>query len=604
MRRMHLGRAATALGLAAVLASCAQPTQPTTPVTPPPADAPTALAHGMAGGPLFEALRSKVRMTIGDGSQKATDFDMVVFDGDGFSPEQIGQDELIRDAIHGNVWVLGLDVKEAHKDVGLGDLLHSSSGGDADAYLVRQAKDETGRLGSRLIEFANPDQEAEYRAQEIVRYVKEELIPQQEPVPNTPARALTYLIDHTNNYQDQVTTNNPVFNGKIWPPAVPDSANNPQTLNWTVDHQISLFLNASDNSFGDFQHVLVDQVGLADPGPLAINNQNRCTPNGYQCEVAFFQTRFDASTSVPEGSGLILIEATPKNTNGVTTVTSGGYSFGVGYSEDSGPGASFTYTSPTETTTISEWLVKDDSGEAAQWSFASNSVYSGTNYQGDGTVVPYDSNNWYFFGGGVAPNVPNSLSLNTFNYTTESYWKSNEVIQGDVVFSGEDRAWFNDVYVVQYQYDDNPQGFNHWCLYGCQFDNPGPDQDPLQLVQHFAVHNPSNPWSLTVDMSAVIPVPTKSLTFSQNPVTAGETVQATLTLAGPTKVPATVLVSSGTSGITPENDTYTIPANSDTLTFNILTGGEGCDPQSATIQAFYADGQNASLTVNPPPNCQ
>jgi hypothetical protein len=119
-----------------------------------------------------------------------------------------------------------------------------------------------------------------------------------------------------------------------------------------------------------------------------------------------------------------------------------------------------------------------------------------------------------------------------------------------------------------------------------------------------ARHNNKQPWNIAVNLAAVIPVPTKSLTFSPNPAVAGQPVTGTLTLSAPTLVPAEVLISSDKPGIAPEHDTYTIPANEDTLTFKVVTGAEGCEPQSATIKTFYADGQNQSLTVNPPPNCQ
>ena len=52
---------AAAVSMAA-LVSCAQDTAPSQP--DPPADVPTALVYGMAASPIYEALKSRVRMTV------------------------------------------------------------------------------------------------------------------------------------------------------------------------------------------------------------------------------------------------------------------------------------------------------------------------------------------------------------------------------------------------------------------------------------------------------------------------------------------------------------------------------------------------------------
>lgn len=585
--------AATLLTLL-LLTSCLQNTQPSTPAVPidPPADAPTGLVYGMTASPIYEALKSQVKMTVSDGSQKATDFDVVILDGNGFTGQQLSRDEVVRNAVVSGIWVLALDVAEEDK-VGLGGALHASSKGGAEAYLVRQGLLAARQPTSRLIEFENPDQEPEYVAKQIVDYVGADVVPQQVVPGNIPSRALTYFVHHTSDHSGPAPqVNNPFFNGRYssYPPA------ESQVFTWTVDHIVSVFLDASRDPKGDFQHVLVDVQGRGNPGSLAIDNIDNCSafavspddPSSQvsgNCEIAWIQTRYDASVVMPIESGLTLIKNSPTNTNNSQTVTSGGYSFSVGYSPGDAPGLNFDYTSPTMTTTITDWEVNDQSDTSALWSYASNTVYDGMITSG------YDSGAWEFFVQGVAPKHPNDLAVSDVQYATESYWTNNQIVEGTITITGKDAAWLTDAYVVLTDYDVAPRENSPYCIDACV------------LTQHMARNQNVQPWALVVDMSAVIPVPTESLTFSQNPVAAGETVAATLTLARPTPIPAEVLITSDNEAMTPANDSYIIPANEATLTFDILTGADTCQPVSGTIKAFYADGQNAVLTITPQPNC-
>jgi hypothetical protein len=594
-----------------MLIACSQGTPGTLPDGPP-TDAPRALVYGMANSPIFEALKSKVKLTMSSSSQKATDFDMVILDGDGFTGQQLSEDAFVREAIQSGVWVLSLDVAEEDK-VGLGDMLHASSQGAARAYLTRQGLSAERQPTSRLIEIRNPDQEPNYVAKEIVGYLKAGVAAQQTvPDDTIPSRALTYFVHHTSDHSAQFPqVNNPFFNGTLVVEGDDGSTYpraGPQHLSWTVDHEVRVFLDASLDPKGSFQHILVNVQGSSDPSTPTIDNIDNCSseisvanpndPNpddpgtvySGNCEIAWFQTQLNTSTSLPTTGGLQLKKATPANENNSKTVTSGGYSFSVGYSADSGPSATFQYTSPTTTTTITDWQLlnsytSDNQSSQAKWVYASATIYDGTN-----TKV-FDPNPWDYYVGGVAPKHPNDLSLENFQYATESYWVSNEVINDTIVIRGVDEGVWTDAYVVQTDYDNNKNGNSPHCIVSCY------------LTQHMARSVDSNPWALTVDMSAVVPVPTKSLTFNPNPAVAGQTVTGTLILAEPTPIPAEVLMSSDKPGISPENDTYTIPANEDTLTFKVVTGAEGCQPESATIRAFYADGQNQSLTVNPPSNC-
>ena len=367
-----------------------------------------------------------------------------------------------------------------------------------------------------------------------------------------------------------------------------------QTATWVVDHYITVLLDAGTSPFGDFQHVVVETAGRANPGPLAINYIDSCGP-AYICEIAWIQTRFDASHAIAAGSTpdktLTLEKTSPTTINNTETVPTSS-SFTVNYSVGEGvPSGSYNYTK-TDTKTITDWEVNDVSNNAAQWQYASNTVYDGMN------TDSYDSGAWSNFY--WHPRPPNNLSVQNLEYNVKSQWNNNAVSADTVNIGGTDSAWYTDAFLTDinnYPYPDDTTG--NCSAFSCKCYSLG-----CTVHAYMARHSNAQPWSIAVNLAAVVPVPTKSLTFSPNPAVAEQPVTGTLTLSAPTLVPAQVLISSDKPGIAPEHDTYTIPANEDTLTFNVVTGAEGCEPESATIQTFYADGQNQSLTVNPPrENC-
>jgi hypothetical protein len=485
----------------AVLAGCAQDTAPSTP--DPPADAPTALVYGMATSPIYDALKSRVRMTVSNGSQKATDFDLVILDGDGFTGGQLSSDELIREAVHSGVWVLGLDVVEEDKN-GLGEMLHASSQGNMGAYLVRRAENAEGRPGSRLIDFVKPDRQAEDVAQSVVEYITEQAVaPQQAGIP---PRALTYLVHHTSDYSGLMPkVTSPAFQpGRCgdpyyWP--CPSS----QTATWVVDHYITVLLDAGTSPFGDFQHVVVETAGRANPGRLAINYIDSCGP-AYICEIAWIQTRFDASHTISAGSTpdktLTLEQTKPTTTNNVETVTTSS-SFNVNFSKDQGVSGSYTY-SKTDTKTITDWEVNDVSNNAAQWQYASNTVYDGMN------TDSYDSGAWSNFY--WHPKTPNNLSVQNLEYNVKSTWNNNTVSSDTINIGGTDSAWYTDIFWVDGVYPP-PDNWSQCSAYSCYC--TGYFQNVCTNRAYMARHNNAQTWNIAVNLAAVVPVPTKSLTFSQ-----------------------------------------------------------------------------------------
>ena len=177
---------------------------------------------------------------------------------------------------------------------------------------------------------------------------------------------------------------------------------------------------------------------------------------------------------------------------------------------------SYTYDK-SDTKTITDWEVNDVSNSAAQWQYASNTVYNGMITDG------FDSEPWNYYLEGVAPKPPNDLSIDNLEYNVKSTWINNAVSTDTVNIGGTDSAWYTDAFAAD---NNNYVGI----------DTGNDDEDctalscscigTCQVHQYMARHNDVQPWNLAVDMSAVIPVPTKSLTFSPNPASPGRRLPA------------------------------------------------------------------------------
>ncbi len=574
------------LALLVVLSACNLNTTPTPP--PPPGPTPSglkALIYGTASSPVLEALRPKVGMTTGDANQDPSKFDMVIVDGDSFTGAQIKEDKFIQRAIQSGEWVAGLDMAEDDKQVGLKGIMGASTPSSSRFYMVRQSRRQDKSLVYTIVDAMVGPQTADQAAQQIVNLVKSRVLSDpDDPSGPIPPRLLNVTFRLVRPLDFQLPGNkDPVFGGKPL-----------QQASWTVTHSVRVFLDASNNPQGNFQHVLLTTWGSGNPGAPVSNTKDSCNDYDDQCELAWIQTRFDTTAQFPNGSGLILTDTSPANVNNSQTVTTG-TSFNVGYNQAQGAFGSFTYSNST-TKTITAWQALNYSNSStASGVFASNNPYNGL------VSSDYENSMWFYYFDGVAPQTPNALSQTNFQYSTQAHWTNAQVSKDVLTISGNDNAYYNDTWTVRDNNDDNPSGNNFHCVwYNCGDD---PAKGAYGLAQHWFQYNNSQPWTLDIDMSTVIPVRTKSLTFSPNPVVAGQPTTATLTLAAKTPLDAQVLISSDKPGITPENNTYTIPEGQDSISFTVNTGAQGCQPQSATISAFYAEGQNGVLSVNPPPNC-
>ena len=604
MRAIPVSSALAVAASMAILASCAQVMPPSTPN--PPADAPSALVYGMAASPIYEALKSKVEMTVSDGSQKATDFDLVILDGDGFTAQQLKEDELIHSAIRGGVWVLGLDLTEDHKGDGLGQLLGAGTPEKSMAYLVQLTRSPNGHPSSTYIDFRDEQADAVLQAQRIVAYVEDKGLQAQQAndqEPSDPPKGALMWEHHVTQPWDVVLPRN----------NHPENPNRPiQTASWTQSYDIRLYLaNDSDNPTGTSQWVAIEQKGEANSNQLAINYtdctvDNSCpddpgiNPN---YEIAWPQTLFIPQASISDNL-FALNDSSPQNQNSASSVTTTS-SFSIGVNQAQGGFGTYTY-STSATRVISEWKVSNDSNPAAtnpttSWRFGSADPYDGFNTKtGNGMIggefgpPPPDESLFIFEDSRRDSNInqPNQLSAKNFAYATSSVWqlKGQTPSTQTVTIGGVDGASYVDAYTWSSQ--GSGEG-----VYG-----------------YVARYNNEHTWSLNVNLGAVVPVPFKPGGFGiqqadgtiGNEMTAGQTVDGVVTLAEPANAEAIVYLNvlSNDYGVTIPTDSITIPKGQTTGTFKIESA-DLClaSNGAARLTAFYGSELEQQITVLKPPSC-
>ena len=587
----------------AMLTSCNQDTTPTTPVGPP-ADAPTALVYGMAMSPIHEALKSKLTMTVSNGSQKPTDFDLVILDGDAFTAQQLKEEELVHSAIRGGVWVLGLDLTEDHKGDGLGHLLGAGTPEKSFAYLVRLTRSPNGHPSSTYIDFRDEQADAALQAQRIVAYVGGEGLQAQQDSdkgpPEPPKGVLMWEHRVTQPWNVVLPRNNH-----------PDNPNRPiQKASWTQIIDVRLYLQNDDaNPTGKSQWVIIEQKGEANPNQLAINYtdctaSNSCPDDpGTQpsYEIAWPQTLFVPQASISDNL-FTLYDSQPPNQNNVSSVTTT-TTVGIGVNQAQGGFGTYNY-STSATRSISEWKLENDSNAAATdpqatWRFGSADPYDGFNTQtgsgfiGDwaGEPPPPDESLFSDSNGDANVKQPNQLSAKNFSYATSSVWqlKGQTPSTETVSIGGLDGASYVDAYT--------------WSSHGSGYGAYG----------YVARYNSEHTWSLNVNLGAVVPVPFKQGGFGikqadgtiGDEITAGQTATGVVTLAAPANADAIVYLDALTNGygVTIPTDSITIPKGETTGTFTIQSAA--CPPSygAARLTAFYGGQLNQQITVVKPPSC-
>ena len=564
----------------------------------------------MAASPIYEALKTKLTVTVSNGSQKATDFDLVILDGDAITVQQL-KEELVHSAIRGGVWVLGLDLTEDHKGDGLGYLLGAGTPEKSHAYLVRLTRSPNGHPRSTYIDFRGEQAEAAHQAQRIVAYLGGgELQSQQanDQEPTDPPKGALMWEHHAIQPWDIKLPQN----------KNPDHGGLPiQTASWTQSYHIRLYLeNDSNNPTGKSQWVAIEQKGEANPNSLIVNYTD-CSTQQPSCgwwdspsyEIAWPQTLFSPQASI-SGNLFALNDSQPQNKNNESSVTTSS-SFSINVNEALGAVGSYTY-STSSTRVISDWKVSNDSNPAAtnsvaSWRFGSADPYDGFNTKTGSSVLtdPYNPQSspdpslfylgsQYLFHTSI--NLPNTLSNGNFAYVTSSVWQlKGQTPSTDTVFiGGADNTWYVDAYTRK---------------------EPQYNGDTESIVGYVERHNEQHSWGLNVNLGAVVPVPLKQGGFGirqadgtiVNEMTAGQTVDGVVTLAEPANAEAVVYLNVLTNdyGVTIPTDSIIIPEGQTTGAFKIESAGLCLASNGAArLTAFYGGGLNQQITVVKPPSCK
>ena len=565
----------------ALLSSCSTPSNPNPGPGPGPQPEPpagvSALVIEDVESPVYDELAKSVEIVPYDGSQKAEDHDLVIFDGDAQTPEAVQNHELVRAALRAHKWVLAVDVTAEHKEIGLGGYLLASTKGASPGYLTRITEEPNGHTGTQIVEFPNTPQVSgdievvpTEGTAEFVRSALEHLgsgVTQTETLQADPGPDIPAYVNYYPFYFQQTVP---------WTAKGAKKANKSgtQSVYYQLNTAFDVFLDTATNPLGDFQWVSARLDGQANP----TNGTNKFVNIAHD-EKAWFQDQFPMSVT-PTGtynSQFSSVGSSPETANNTTTVTSG-VNFTVGLNKD-GPSASFGYSYSQERN-LTDWKITNDSaGNLMSWNYRSNNPYDAdkATYQ-CGDVSQYNNG----FNSDCFPETPADLSLNTLSTHAQGVWNTQQsgVITGSVDFDVHSEQHLADPYCSS--------DFGPTC---------GAASDTGASRGYVYDDN-----TYTINMSAVIPIAIESITFSENPANAGDTVTGTITLASAAQRDTQIQLSSNSENATVLPD-VTIPQGQTSATFQVLTNANGISSGGntvATITALYGSNSQAQLTINNP----
>jgi hypothetical protein len=617
-----------ALGALALLAACNINSNPTPPPPPtPPTNGSTikALMHGPVQSAFLEPLKATMSMTQYDGTQKPEDYDLVILDGDAHAPADLKGDPVVAQALASGKWVLGVDLTAAHKRGGLGDILHAATCGNSPAYAMRQSRDAYGRLEVRVVEYPTPRdpvvvrgggptsgppapnpprpplptppncdggpavasaspgisaQSASLFVKALQKRVSAKAPAQAQDLPSNIPQGLLYV----NYYFDLVVP---------WTTGKANRVNSSQNPSIEAHYQFTVYLNNQNNPQGDFQYILQDYDASANPNGgtgtnVAINHRDGTDwVQGTYDEQGWFQDSLKTYT-LPRNTDWSTLATSPETVNGSTNVTTG-VSFSIGFDGVGGVG-SYSYSNSVSRD-ISDWKVDNQSANAAaSWHYRTNNpVDADQAYLCNDYSHPPIFNNPY--SGCYLTHTPNNLSLNTLQIHTQSVWKTPKVETDWVHIWGVTTHSMADIYCYE--------NAGLYC---------GNNQFTLDI-------NSQAQQVFEINMGAVLPIPLTAMTFSPNPVTAGQTVTGTITLTRAAQVDTDLALTSSSPNATvlPK---VTVKQGQTSANFQVLTNANGLTPGDKTVATFTATGiqgqqlqsqltvQNigvASLTFQPNP---
>ena len=615
------------------------------------------LAFEPVSSPVLRALRHRlgrrmdVRRATRSRLRRPRRYEALLVDGDTSTPRELGRRAGdLRRFLDAGASVIAFDVGRAHHERALYDLTGFRAVPTRGQHFSRVAlyrrviSDGVPRLSlmdaRRFLPLGGARLPARGRrlarrqeARRLAATVRREFIAAKHPLSPARARSAALAAQATNALPPEVqhTSLSVTFPGSAVTPRPALAGNGgqctcpnfpqpiyaprvfPQTAWWSMTHTVDVYLDNASDPGGDFQVVSYSVDGQFTPtGTRFAVMEDPFEWRGFFgqsqsfiLERAWWTGFADVSVGPSPATNAQLSLKSHSPTGEPSASYLAGEQFALGYrlSRPRGPGVGTnTSVGQVQSHAIPDWAVVDQAtANAAKWEFSASN---------DCDVRPgsYSEGGCFDLRGGSAatPNEPNNLSRNTLELHGSSHWQTTTLLgdssSGTLNFTTAFQPTLADTYCTSWGVAAcSGRQLTRFPDPGCTWCNPQPGPDS---------HN------LQVDVSAVIPVGIKELTFDDpNPNgKSREQVKATVTLkeasklAGGTNV---VIYSNSRNAVVgpligngPQSrTTVVIPKDQSSATFDIATNDTGIGPSgsaTAGITAFYAQPTVAQLTVRSP----
>ena len=563
----------------------------------------SALILGEAQSPFLDSLGKRLTLTPYDGSQNLADYDVLVFDGDYHTPDEVHDHEIVKQAVRSGMWVVGLALTEAHKRQGLGDYLQAASSGNSPAYAVHIGQDTNGRPEVRILELPVGEQEGRPVSRELGGKAFTTVKVQKGAPADSEASAAAFgdmLLGHlatpisamqTTNIPPELLYATYYYSQKVpWKLTDAGRKKGTQTPWYQVDYTFTIFLDNGTVPQGDFQFVLAEAEMTANPkGNGDFLNMNAKAGSdwdpGTYVEMAWFQTYAHIDIAPVTAQGWTMTSNSPPTVNGTTNVTSSS-SFNIGFNTAQGIFGSYTFGSSV-THPIQDWKVTNDSsGVKASWDYSSAYPLDGLGDYSCADQPMFSQHSCYIV------KKPNDLSLDTLTLDTKGVWQTSKVVDDSVSFALSSQHAMADVWCA------NDDGF--FC-----------DSKPIigKEGNLSAVVVQEKSTNFSINLGAVVPIPIKSITFdppatTTQPAPADKPVTGTVTLDSPAQVDTPITLEVVSQNVNASVSTpITVKQGQQTVDFKINTNANGLksgDTTTVTLNAFYAEKRAVQFTIQAP----